>query len=875
MKMKKVRTFIIMKKEYLVAILLSIATFSIVYRNLEFGNMWSFSDLLPFDTQRDIDSFFGTWDHNLLGYPYMTSGIYVLQFLLELIIRNDIISQKIYYMSLFPLSFVTMYFLTEKFIFHNMGRYMACFLYALNPITIGEFFNGSTWMNLYALAPIIILFVVKFLDAKNIVFGLTISILFGLIASNLWIIFWTLLFPILLIMVTKSITVTKSIEKKNYLIDSSYLIIFLILGLLLLLPSIDYILFAKNSAFSEESIENHFTEIDHNYQEAILINILRMAGNKGSPMDLLGYDNNYNWWTLFGFIIPLVIIFAFFKNDDSLKNENSAYKLSFLFIISFIVIFMILTNLKLTYWVYNHITFLFSTRNPKYMMYSLSLSMSILFGVGIDKIMNIKYKRYIIFAIIVAIIFSLIVYLYPIWNGDMGFNKRYVDYTVPKYYYSTFEYIKNDSEYGRVLWLPYTYVIQTRLINSINHMGIRQGQDLSQSQSYDNIDNLFLSIKYNKRENISLNLGFYNVKYIVIDKDFLPNNQIDAYNPTIPSDIEIYYQSMTPYIRGPPSKFIRYFDSVNGIKRIYENEDILIYKNDYFLPYIFMSNILMSNISKNDIIEKNLIKDNDWNIWNLDAGSNFSINDDNNLNILNFSMPVTLTQKFNAVPGNKYKFSLMTRSQNSSDTYAKIRWFEDWANKNESEINSIKQDIIYKYTEIDTWKKYDETFVAPKNTAFGIIYLNSGKSSTASPISSTIASFSNLSLTEKSTNDIFSKGVDHIIPIENIIRKNNKFYIPIKTDESSLLVLSESYDDGWKSYINNTELEHIKILNWANGFKIPDGTEGIISIEYQPQRNRDIIIVIWILIWFFVVVGFIFLKYRNYTKEGIDKLKNE
>src|SRR5659263_291929 len=94
-----------------------------------------------------------------------------------------------------------------------------------------------------------------------------------------------------------------------------------------------------------------------------------------------------------------------------------------------------------------------------------------------------------------------------------------VTYTVPQYYSDTFAYLKNDDNYFRVLWLPYTYTMQTRLAN-IDHVGMKLGQDLFSSPSYERIENLFLSIEDNRTKNFAQKIGFYNVKYVIIDKNF-------------------------------------------------------------------------------------------------------------------------------------------------------------------------------------------------------------------------------------------------------------------------------------------------------------------------------------------------------------------
>lgn len=98
------------------AIVYTIAILLFLYRNLEIGSMWSFSDLLPFDAEKRFELFFGTWDSNMLGYPFISSSTPFFLLVLDTIIKNDIIVQNVYYLSFIPLSFVTMYFLSKQLI---------------------------------------------------------------------------------------------------------------------------------------------------------------------------------------------------------------------------------------------------------------------------------------------------------------------------------------------------------------------------------------------------------------------------------------------------------------------------------------------------------------------------------------------------------------------------------------------------------------------------------------------------------------------------------------------------------------------------------------------------------------------------------------
>ena len=161
----------------------------------------------------------------------------------------------------------------------------------------------------------------------------------------------------------------------------------------------------------------------------------------------------------------------------------------------------------------------------------------------------------------------------------------------------------------------------------------------------------------------------------------------------------------------------------------------------------------------------------------------------------------------------------------------------------------------------DGWKKYEETFISPKNTVFGVVFLVAGKTMTDMPAYS---NFTNISLIEIDPDkSIIGFNKSDIIPIENFNRNNGKLAFNIKTNENKTVVLLESYNENWKAYIDDKELEHLEIMNWANGFQIQEKEEVTVKIEYEPQKNRNNIIFSWIIGWIFVIAWIILLVYKK------------
>jgi hypothetical protein len=104
----------------------------------------------------------------------------------------------------------------------------------------------------------------------------------------------------------------------------------------------------------------------------------------------------------------------------------------------------------------------------------------------------------------------------------------------------------------------------------------------------------------------------------------------------------------------------------------------------------------------------------------------------------------------------------------------------------------------------------------------------------------------------KSTSNSDSLDVYHPNPTYYSIVLNRQLF---PQQDNDVLVLSQSFDDGWKAYeikcstdstqcaikkflpfIFGTELNnHVLVNNWENGWKIDNNTESLIVIYYLPQ----------------------------------------
>jgi hypothetical protein len=558
--------------------------------------MWAFSDLPVFNHAATIQAILSSWNSQFLGFHQEAPlDIPIPTLLLGILIRNDVITQKLFFLSILPLSVITMYIFVQNYFKSFLSKVFSSLLYAINPVTIGEFINGSIWMMAYALFPLVLYLLFKIYEdraAKNIaLYGLCASILIGLSAASLWILFWIFL-PIPFAMFFKFFYTPKA-QLMLFLKRSIFIFVFILIGLILLLPTVCSAVFIQSSAFRPQSIESYFKHVKYCYSKATPLNLLRLAGNAGSPMDALDY-NEFNWWAIPSVIIP-IIAFIPLINRKSLK---CFFDLTLYLVICLVILFIFLTYEEITYSLFVKLPFLFSLRNPKHLMYSLAFCESFIFGKGLDTLFNLiqkskflnKSKNLASFFLLIVISSSLAVYAYPIWSGDMGLSKvRGDSYVVSQSYYEIASILKkrnDNNDFYRVLWLPYTYETQIRIVNTIQHFGTKLGQDILNTPSVEFVKNLFRKIEYDDQENFSEILALFNIKYVIVDK-----------TQKLTDPITVYTQYDTPFIKGDPELFERFISKQNEFLKISETSEFSIYQNSFYMPYL--SIVPLTELTKN------------------------------------------------------------------------------------------------------------------------------------------------------------------------------------------------------------------------------------------------------------------------------------
>jgi arabinofuranan 3-O-arabinosyltransferase len=61
--------------------------------------------------------------------------------------------------------------------------------------------------------------------------------------------------------------------------------------------------------------------------------------------------------------------------------------------------------------------------------------------------------------------------------------------------------------------------------------------------------------------------------------------------------------------------------------------------------------------------------------------------------------------------------------------------------------------------------------------------------------------------------------------------------VGVVTTEPALIIVPESFNEGWVAYLNGAELPSVRMDGWQQGWELPAGVDGDIEIEFVPQRH--------------------------------------
>ena len=221
---------------FLVFLLIIWIPLGIAYRNLFPLRMMDMLDFVPWilSPQDAFSFYYYAWSQSGLGMinPLHLSQAIIQSIFPYLTLGNVVAAQQIYYLSLLPLSAITMYIFLAYFTKYNLTKFIVSFVYMLNGMTIVFFQLGAEAFLLFNIAfPLVMLHLIKFLKDNNIQSLLIFTLIIG-VTSGFNIYFIPMFMPFIIIFYIFEILKRRNIKyawKTFILLTISMGIVFLLL----------------------------------------------------------------------------------------------------------------------------------------------------------------------------------------------------------------------------------------------------------------------------------------------------------------------------------------------------------------------------------------------------------------------------------------------------------------------------------------------------------------------------------------------------------------------------------------------------------------------------------------------------------------------
>lgn len=572
------------------------AAFLVVYaylvRNVEIGKLYAFGDLPPYYGTRAIGKFLSTWHYAGLGYSYQYNV--VPAYLGVVTAVGGAIAQNLFYLLLIPAGYLAFVVFVGRFVDATPARHLAAGVYAINPLTIGEFANGDVVSLIgFAGLPLVLHYLYAVVERNSWTSALKAGMAFGATTVVPWLGFW-MVAPFATILLVRARSSPARLAK----LGAAGLA-----GVTLALPGVYNMIqrvVGLESSFGRELL---LDSLRWNYAEATPLALLRLSGNHGDrAMEQLGYNADPVLGVA-GLIVPGVALLA-------VSNERVR---PYVYVVAGTVTFAYATHLGATYPLFEAFPPLLSLRNPSKLMYPLLVGLSVLFGVGLESILaagptggvgnrlgglgtgrraganrsggrigpigsrrlpdvrrlaaRSGYDRRSVL-IVCLVVLMLFTYAVPA-AGSFGVEEvRGEDYYIPEEEREIAERLD-----GRVLWVPYTYTTQLRLRHDYpDHVGVKSGGVYHGIQSHEHVTDLFRTFAERPDESRPslANLG---VTYVVVDSS--PPGPGPRMGQGPPRVVQRWG---APWLAGAPARFDRMLAESPGYAEAFTTDRYTVYR---------------------------------------------------------------------------------------------------------------------------------------------------------------------------------------------------------------------------------------------------------------------------------------------------------
>lgn len=864
------------------------------------------------------------WQNEYLGFPLPESSFQVFVGIIIFMLGDPIVAQKVLLLSAMPCAVICMYVFIGRFLTSDTSRFVASILYGLNPIIAGRFVNGGPLDVLfqYALLPLFWLLLIKMLNGRKIRDILLFAALFGIVGGRVYAFFWAIIpFTIILLLWRAR---QKGYRNKSFLSGAMMVFLSISLGFLLILPDVlltfrrnqtlvpqyETLIETVDWCYSKATPIN-LVRLAGNGGDLMMHNLGYNGNGFWTLFGLiipsiaffsifLAKKEKKEYVFLFLTIVIATMLFIL------LTRLEFTYPL----IQAFPMFFSLKNPVKLMYPLSLALCSLFAIG-----LDGIIEHQDTIFGWCPKTSGNLRRKVQV--AILNASVFVLIfAYLFPVLGGGtVGLNEVYgTSYFIPTEYETVLDWIneqRQSGEFFRTLWLPYNFTTQIRLFTADPHnVGLRSGAAWLNMPNIDFVWDIFKTICKGNVENFGEILKILDVKYVIVDL----SDQT--------TDCMIIERQVTPWIVGNATYFVNFMEQQNDLDELFRVGNLVIYENKRFAVShfsIYDSLIFLTGPSLNSSITSELTPNLQQNLETTTTGFDNvgsyetpSIPPDSfvpnllilsNVNGFNSSKNLVVFEK--GLSHNEI-LEALNISSIIAFSHPTIGQLKEYANY----VRDQKLLVIF---EAETLRATEGRLLLNRSMSNGeAIELDEGVLCLEfyAPISGYYrigftGSFENISIflddlnldlrnqheTEASfleegnytlrltgegvildqiqifsaksvgdINNMFETEHNPRNEITSIESTKGSYTIKADFEESSFLVLGESYHPDWKAYLHNENLEHFRAFGWCNAFYMPEIGETEIEILFEQQELRDFSITIWVSSWEIVLVAF-FLCY--------------
>lgn len=846
------------KKEIFVAFIIVLLLLTLLVRKLNLLDMWTFADLYPYpdNLNHKIEGLSNIWSNE--GFGGLISPMFsIIRFSVILqLIFPPAIAQKIMIFLPFVVGYLSFFMFMRHFKFSITSSYITSLVYIINPTILSLFLVGEVGsMMTLAIFPLVIISLNKFLFLKekiNLKYLVVLVIIFFLLIWNLYYVFWLGVFSFLFLIFLNF----RNLKNKRYcyyknLFFKIVLLIFIIF--LINLPSVIILSLVNNQKSSNEITIS--SQALYSYEDATFLNLIRLAGNKGSPQ-VKGYldYNLLNKFTIFGIILSLFIFIPLF-----IKWKRKKMRLYYPAAISFLLIIILIFVVKNIPSVID--MFLLGTlRNPSKLMVTLSFFFALLVSISIQTIIQ-TYKK-IKVPILLIFLLLLILYNYPFLQGDLGINKMkgsvYIpnDYTIEEKYYDLKQFLdSSDNKFSEfdIFYFPWERFSRNKITKIIpNYFGVGSGLS-SFTNSGNGFNDLYQILEENPKDKANI-LSFFNIKYIIIDKKF--ESMYSSTNKQSGFKVKCDNLNFCWYL-GDQNLFYNHLKIDKNFDLIYENDNFSIFSNTVLQkpqkiydvnPQLLNKKINVNVINKETLVSAKL----DNNLYNFNVVGDFAFSKDsidNSYSLSLYSNGINWPHIYKIIPLEKnklgkYRLSFNFKGYNITNLHAKLLWNDEEIKPEyyKNDKNASKADYINLYQgdlKDGKWYKLEKEFNAPKNaTTVTLIIFGSQASAKTKKFNNTVTLIDNINF------EFYQTESDILLPnnVSNIINyeKINPTLWKVKINSSSpyILIFNELYDPLWVVQIkkDNLEIKSEPVYGLVNGFYINKTGEYELIINYKPQK---------------------------------------